>query len=168
MFLASRSEDERESNSQRYAKCYLFLSTRVPKVFPDLKIAKIVNEFHTPWPKQSYHRSTDVTKSYNGKFTAITKSITIVAMFFITSLMTVPLSIQDMVVQMFTTAVTGYTILIHVDLYKIYPVLIFVPTIVMLAVLHFIVKSGQVNQKLELARLFGFSAPVVPPVSSAH
>ncbi len=91
-----------------------------------------------------------------------------VAMFFITSLMTVPLSIQDMVVQMFTTAVTGYTILIHVDLYKIYPVLIFVPTIVMLAVLHFIVKSGQVNQKLELARLFGFSAPVVPPVSSAH
>jgi hypothetical protein len=160
---AESSCDEDETDMVKRGKKfnaakYLFLSTRLARIFPDLKVAKIVNEFRTPWPKQSYQRSTDVTKNYNSKFKSVVKSVKMIAMFFITSFMTVPLSIQDMVVQMCTTAVTGYTILIHVDLYKIYPVLVVIPAIILIAILHFVVKSGQVNQKLEFARLFGGSS----------
>jgi hypothetical protein len=78
-------------------------------------------------------------------------------MFFVTSFISIPPSIQDMVIHMGTTAVSGYTALVHVRLYKIYPVLVVVPTVILAAIVHFWVQSNKVQQKLEFARLFGTS-----------
>jgi uncharacterized membrane protein len=153
----SEGEKQRllEDPSQFNAARYLFLSTKTARMYPELKIAQIIREFSTPWPKQSYHRATDLTKSYNKKFQAITKSIKMIVMFFVTSFISIPPSIQDMAIHMGTTIVSGYTALIHIQLYHIYPVLVVIPTLLLAAILHFIVQSNKVQSKLEFARLFG-------------
>jgi hypothetical protein len=124
---------------------------------PELKVAQIIREFSTPWPKQSYHRATDVTKEYDRKFQAITKSITMIVMFFVTSFISIPPSIQDMVIHMGTTAVSGYTALVHVRLYKIYPVLVVVPTVILAAIVHFWVQVNRMQQRAEFVKTFGNS-----------
>jgi Ca2+/Na+ antiporter len=137
------------------AAAYLFLSIKMAKLYPELKVAQVIGAFSTPWPKQSYQHASDVTKEYESKFQAISKSITMVVMFFITSFISIPQSVQDMVIHMCTTAISGYTTLLHVRLYHIYPVLVVVPTLLAAAVVHFFVQSNRMKQKLEFARLFG-------------
>lgn len=100
----------------------------------------------SPWPKQSYKRTSDLSKGYTGKFTAINRSVSTLLMFFVTSFLSVPASVQDMAMQVSGTAVAGYTLLLHVQLYKIYPVLIVVPVLVLAAVAHFLAKSGSGKQ----------------------
>jgi hypothetical protein len=77
-----------------------------------------------------------------------------ILMFFVTSFISIPQSVQDMVIHMCTTAVSGYTALLHVRLYRIYPVLVVGPTLLLAAVVHFIVQSNKMKQKIEFARLF--------------
>jgi hypothetical protein len=137
------------------AASYLFLSTKMAKLYPELKVAQIIQAFSTPWPKQSYHRASDVTKQYDRRFQAIVKSIQMVIMFFVTSFISIPPSFQDMVIHMSTTAISGYTALLHVHLYRIYPVLVAVPTLLIAAILHFFVQSNKQKGQLEFARLFG-------------
>jgi hypothetical protein len=122
---------------------FLFLSSRLAKKWPELREAKIIAQFRTPWPKQSYQRETDVSKSYSKKFSALTRSASILAMFFLTNLIQVPPSVQDMLIHMVTTSAVGYTILLHVDLYKIFPVLVIVPLCVVALVAHFVIKSNR-------------------------
>jgi hypothetical protein len=76
-----------------------------------------------------------------------------VVMFFLSNLLTVPLAVQDMIMQMATTTATGYTILLHWQLYQIYPVLIAIPTLLLAAVLHFFVQSGKSQAKVEMAKM---------------
>jgi hypothetical protein len=95
-----------------------------------------------------------VTKEYDRKFQAITKSITMVAMFFVTSFISIPPSVQDM-------AVSGYTALLHIRLYHIYPVLVVIPTLFLAVIVHFLVQSNQSQRRLEFAKLF--KSPLDPP-----
>jgi hypothetical protein len=147
-------ENEASDPSKFNAANYLFLSTKMAKLYPELRVAQIIREFSTPWPKQSYHRATNVNKEYDRRFDAITKSITMILMFFVTSFISIPQSVQDMVIHMCTTAVSGYTALLHVRLYRIYPVLVVVPTLLLAAVVHFIVQSNKMKEKIEFARVF--------------
>jgi hypothetical protein len=54
---------------------------------------------------------------------------------------------------MCTTAVTGYMILMHMQLYQIYPVLIAIPTIVVACIVHFFVQSGKASSKVALVKM---------------
>ena len=148
-----RREDEDDVDDDFNAARYLFLSYRLANLYPDIKVAQIVRQFSTPWPRQSYHRATDMNKKYNRKFSALTRSISMVAMFFLSNLLTVPLAVQDMIMQVLTTTATGYTILLHVQLYKIYPVLVAIPMIFLAAIIHFFVQSNKSQAKIELAKM---------------
>jgi hypothetical protein len=132
---------------------YLFVSYRLACLYPDLRVSQVIRQFSTPWPRQSYQHVTDFSKQYNKGTAAIYKSISMVAMFFVTNLLAVPLSMQDMVISMCTTVTTGYTILIHLQLYQIYPVLIAIPTILIAAIMHFFVESGKSSSKIQLAKM---------------
>jgi hypothetical protein len=152
----NEADPERIKETTKFnAAKYLFLSYKMAHAYPELKIAQIISEFSTPWPKQSYRRATDVSKTYDSKFQAIQKAATTIGMFFVTSFIRIPPAIQDMIMQVGTTAVTGYTVLVHLQLYQIYPVLIAVPTILIAAIVHFVVQSSKANSKLEFTRLFG-------------
>jgi hypothetical protein len=55
---------------------------------------------------------------------------------------------------MCTTAVSGYTALLHVRLYRIYPVLVVIPALLLAAIVHFIVQSNKMKEKIEFAKVF--------------
>jgi hypothetical protein len=59
---------------------------------------------------------------------------------------------------MCTTAVSGYTALLHIRLYWIYPVLVVAPTLLLAAVIHFWVQANKRKQKIEFAKVFGDDA----------
>lgn len=67
--------------------------------------------------------------------------------------MSVPLAIQDLIMQTVSTIVLGYTLLLHIQLYYIYPVLVVVPLLMVGAVVHFVIQSGRGQQKVSRQRL---------------
>lgn len=138
---------EEESSAAFNAAEYLMVSVRLARAFPQLKTAKIIAHYHTVWPRQSYQHVVDMSQAYDGKFSALKRSASMVLVFFLGGLLTVPLSIQDMVLQMATTAVTGYTFLIHVQLFNIYPVLVVLPTLCILVLVHFWMQTQRKHQK---------------------
>ena len=135
------------------AASYLFVSTRLAQQWPELREAQIIAQFRTPWPKQSYQREVNVSKSYSKKYAALSRSASIIAIFFLTNLLQIPPALQDMVIQMCTTAVVGYTVLLHVDLFQIFPVLVIIPTLLVCVVVHFIVQSNKAAAKRRLEQM---------------
>jgi hypothetical protein len=112
---------------------YLFLSYRMAEQYPDLQASQIILQYSSPWPKQDYKHIKDVKSNYSDKYSGITRAISIIVIFFLTNLLATPLAIQDMILQICTTAAIGYTILIHIQLYYIYPALVIIPTLALIA-----------------------------------
>ena len=52
---------------------FLFLSFRVAQQCGDLQAAKVITQFSTVWPKQSYQQVKDVSTQYSKKFSIVTK-----------------------------------------------------------------------------------------------
>jgi hypothetical protein len=132
---------------------YLFISNRLAHFYSDLRIAKMILGFQTPWPKQSYQYITDTSKKYERKFSALQRSLSIVVLFFLTSLLSVPISVQDMIIQCASTVTIGYTVLFHLRLYQIFPVLIVVPTIFLGVIIHFMIQSNKSKKKVDDIKL---------------
>jgi hypothetical protein len=132
----------------------LFVSSRLAKQFPDLREAKMIAQFSTPWPRQSYLRVQDVSKKYNKKFSALTRSASILLIFFVGNFLSVPPGIQDLMVQLGSTTAVGYVVLIHVQLYEIFPALVILPALVIALIAHFVIQSSKADAQLKLARLF--------------
>jgi uncharacterized membrane protein len=132
---------------------YLFISNRLAHFYSDLRIAKMILGFQTPWPKQSYQHITDTSKKYDRKFSALQRSVSIVVLFFLTSLLSVPISVQDMIIQCGSTVTIGYTVLFHLRLYQIFPVLTVVPTIFLGVIIHFMIQSNKSKKKVEDIKL---------------
>lgn len=129
---------------------YLFASTKVAELFPNLKESKIISKFSTPWPRQSYQHSKDVSKSYSKKFSYIASSVRAVVLFFIGGLLNVPPSLQDTIVQMTTTAAVGYGMLLHIQLYHIFPILVVVPLLIVSVIVHFAIQASKKYARAQL------------------
>jgi hypothetical protein len=156
---ASKSSSKQGVQQQVHANWfnaaqYLFVSYRLAKEYPELRVSKFVLAYETPWPRQSYlHTSKGITQSYDRRFGAISQALVTIAISLVSNFVTIPIPLQDLIMQLISTVVLGYTILVHVQLYQIYPVLIAVPTLLIAAILHFIVKSTIAQETIELAQL---------------
>ncbi|RYH12616.1 hypothetical protein EON65_37755 [archaeon] len=138
--LQSQDMVEKALGTTFNAAEYLFVSHRLASAFPKLKIAPIILAYHSVWPRQSYQHIVNISESYSKRFSALSRSFSMVVFFFINNLLTVPMSIQDMIIQMTATAVTGYMFLVHIQLYSIYPILVIIPTITIGVILHFMMQ----------------------------
>jgi hypothetical protein len=146
---------EEDTNSVSFnAANYLFVSTRLARQFPNLKESKIIAQFSTPWPRQSYLRVQNVSQKYSKKFSAVTRSASILLIFFVGNFLSVPPSCQDILVQLTSTTAIGYIVLIHVQLFEIFPALVILPSLVVGVLLHFMIQSSKADAKMKLARLF--------------
>jgi hypothetical protein len=143
---------------------YLFISTGLSKLYPDVKESKIIAQFSTPWPKQSYCRVKDVSKQYSKKFSALTRSASILIIFFAGQFLNMPSGFQDVIIHISSTTAIGYIILVHIQLYQLFPVLVILPVCIIGIIVHFIITSGKADAKLRLAKLF----PVNPPNNNDH
>jgi hypothetical protein len=57
-------------------------------------------------------------------------------------------------VQMTSTTAIGYIVLVHVQLYEIFPALVVLPALLLAGLAHFVVQSSKSDAKIKLARLF--------------
>jgi uncharacterized membrane protein len=154
--LKDVDEDDPDNKNKKLFNSaeYFFLSNRMASFYSELKIAKMILSFQTPWPKQSYqHLSQDVSQVYAMKFSTVQRSLSIVVLFFLTSFLSVPISVQDMIVHIASTATIGYTFLLHLQLYQIFPVLVIIPTIFLGVVIHFIIKANRSKRQQEETKL---------------
>ncbi len=120
---------------------YLFVSYRLANEFPKLTISKVILQYSSPWPRQSYQRVHDVTKTYSKRFAALYRSAMVVAIFFITNLMSVPINIQDMAISLCTTVFVGYMVVLQVQLYRMSPFLVIVPYVLLVGLIYLIIRT---------------------------
>jgi hypothetical protein len=148
--LSTEEESLEEKPITFNAATYLFLSYRVASLYPELKASQVILQFSTPWPRQSYQHITDLKTNYeNSLSTALSRSVAIILVFLLTSLLSVPLAIQDMILHLCMTAMMGYSLLIHIHLYEIFPVLVIIPTLFFLFLVHFLYTSMKKRDLLE-------------------
>jgi phosphate/sulfate permease len=122
--------EEKSSNSEFNAAKYLFLSTHLASYYSDLLVSKIILSFTSPWPKQSYQYLSKVTSGYEQSSSGFMRAFSIILLFFLSSLLSMPISVQDMIMNCVSTVVTGYGIILHYQLYHISPALVIIPVIV--------------------------------------
>jgi hypothetical protein len=108
---------------------YLYLSHRLANHYKDsgMMIAKIILSFSSPWPKQSYQYVTNISSSYEQSSSGLSRASSIILLFFLSSLLSMPVSIQDTLIHVFSTVIGGYVILIHYQLYSISAGLVIIP-----------------------------------------
>ena len=111
---------------------FFFVSTRIAKLRPELKQSKIVLSFSTPWPHQSYQHARAVSSQYSKKFSFVGHALSMIVIYLVNSLLTLPLTMQDILVQLVSTTGIGYLLTVCVDLYRIHPAL---PLVLLLTVL---------------------------------
>ncbi len=64
-----------------------------------------------------------------------------------------PLAVQDMIVQLVSTVTMGYTILLHVQLYDIFPALVIIPTMFVMGVCYYLMKSHERAEQSEKEKI---------------
>ena len=147
------------NNEEKFnAAKYLFISTGLSNLYPDIKESKIIAQFSTPWPKQSYCRVEDVSKQYSKKFSALTRSASILIIFFAGQFLNMPSGLQDLIIHVVNTTAVGYVVLLHIQLYQLFPALVILPVCIIIIVVHFIITSGKADAQLRLAKLFPVSS----------
>eukprot|EP01042_Synura_sphagnicola_P007929 gene7929-10155_t len=140
-------------DKQFNAASYLFLSYRMAERYSDLKISKIILAFQTPWPRQSYQHVHDVKSEYTDSWKAVSRSFSVIIVFFLSNLLAVPLAVQDMIVQLVSTVTMGYTILLHLQLYGVFPALVIIPTMFVLGVCYYLMKSHERAEQSEKEKI---------------
>jgi len=84
--------------------------------YPSLKESRIIRNFATTWPKNSYNQNKkSVSGSYNSAGQAIGRSVSIVILYLVCSLIRIPPALQDMAIEVMSTATIGYTAIIHLQ-----------------------------------------------------
>lgn len=106
---------------------YFFVSTRLSLLYPKLRESQIIQKFKTPWPHQSYRRTKSLSTGYRKRFATLAQSLSMVIIFFLKTLLSLPPSFQDMFVNLFTVLIFGNLLSLSVDLYRISPVLSVLP-----------------------------------------
>jgi hypothetical protein len=139
----------------------LFVSLKLAKNVPELRVAKMISTYSTPWPKQSFQRVTNLSQQYTNKFGALYGSAATIVMFFVTSFLSFPPTLQDLVMHMCTSAVTGYVVLVHLQLFQIFPVLVVVPMIVLFSIFYVLAQSQHAKHPFQLELMTKSTLPVV-------
>jgi hypothetical protein len=120
---------------------YFFISSRLASLYPSLAESKIISRFHSPWPHQSYKRTWSLSKSYSKRFSTLVRSASMVLVFLLKGLLSMPPAAQDMIISLSTVVTLGNLISIFVRLYDINPVLPFFPVMLIGAFISFFLRS---------------------------
>lgn len=135
---------------------FLFVSKRVANLQPHLKEAQIITNFSTPWPKHSYQRESDVSRAYTGVGRVLNESFMFFFTYFVLSVLNLPPFLHDIVVHTGLEAFFGYLLLLHVALWRIFPLLAFIPGIVLIIIfvlLVFYCRSRQLRAEEEFNQM---------------
>ena len=86
-----RGPEEEEFNSADF----LFVSTRVARLYPALAAAKVIGQFRTVWPRRSYQHVSDAAQTYqNNGFNFFIGSFGTILIFTLQSFLYLPEGLQ--------------------------------------------------------------------------
>jgi hypothetical protein len=137
------------------AATFLFPSYKLAQLNSGLAESEVILHYCTAFPKKAFRSSSlsgNVKNSYDMRFAFITQSISRVALFALTSLVQMPPPVQDAVTDILSMAGIGYVTMLHVTLYKISPVLAFLPALTAILIVHFLTASGKSSSRLDRAQ----------------
>ena len=145
-----KSETVNNYNINEYsfnAAEYLFVSNRIARMkeFKNLWIAKVISEFSTPWPRQSYQHVTSYSQTYKSNFGMTLNNLSTFAVLLVGGFIQLSSTEQEAIVYSALSVGFGYSILLFVDLYYLYPALIAIPVVVVAILVHFIVRAMSVQ-----------------------
>ena len=139
MKAANNNQEMKETNTSPFvfnAANYFFVSMRIAEKFPDLIVSRLIRQFVSHLPRK--HHQYSASQSYGMSFLFISKGITLILFFIISGMIDLPPSIQDMLLEIVTTLGFGAVMMMFIDLYHIYPLLILLPIFVVSVVFHYI------------------------------
>lgn len=61
---ADNKEGSPEEEEQFNSANFLFVSTRIARLYPDLAVSKVIGHFRTAWPRRSYQHVSDAKQTY--------------------------------------------------------------------------------------------------------
>lgn len=123
---------------------YLFVSTRLAVLLPEIEESKEISQFTTPWPKQNFkQKSKTVSNAYNRRFAFVQAAISRVVLFFLAGLINMPVIVQDIIVEITSVSGLGYVAVMMVKLYAISPVFVAIPFVLLFALVALLYSFGQ-------------------------
>jgi hypothetical protein len=130
------------SDSFNVAK-YLFVSYRLAERYPELQESQIISKFNSPWPHHSYQRVASVSSAYRKRFSVFVRSAAVITVFFLKGFLILPGAVQDMVLNLVATVVSGNILLLFVKIYDSNPVFVIFPVLLMGMLGMFLFKAIQ-------------------------
>jgi hypothetical protein len=137
------------------AATFFFPSYKLAQLNSGLAESEVILHYCTAFPKKAFRSSSlsgNVKNSYDMRFAFITQAFSRVALFALTSLVQMPPPVQDAVTDILSMAGIGYVTMLHVTLYKISPVLAFLPALTAILIVHFLTASGKSSSRLDRAQ----------------
>jgi hypothetical protein len=99
-----RREGEEKEDERFNSADFLFVSTRVARMYPDLTVAKVIGHFRTPWPRRSYQHVSDAAQTYqNNGFNFFVGSFGTILLFTLQSFVYLPEGLQGDLPYLFLT-----------------------------------------------------------------
>jgi hypothetical protein len=132
---------------------YLFVSYRLAQFFPKLAESAIILRYVTIWPKQSYQHHVNVSRSYGKKYSTMTKLTSLLLVYGVSNLVSMPSTIHDLVMHIVTTTTIGYAALLHLQLWAVYPALVVAPALLVLGAMFVVIRGGRARAKAQLAQV---------------
>jgi hypothetical protein len=132
---------------------YLFVSYRLAQFFPKLAESAIILRYVTIWPKQSYQHHVNVSRSYGKKYSTMTKLTSLLLVYGVSNLVSMPSTIHDLVMHIVTTTTIGYAALLHLQLWAVYPALVVAPALLVLGAMFVVIRGGRTRAKAQLAQV---------------
>ena len=86
---------EEEEEGRFNSADFLFVSSRVARMYPDLTVAKVIGHFRTVWPRRSYQHVSDAAQTYrNNGFNFFVGSFGTILLFTLQSFVYLPDGLQ--------------------------------------------------------------------------
>ena len=137
------------------AAAYFFPSFRLASMFPSLPESLAILQYSTPYPKHALNsnKAKAVQKSYDMRFNFIAIAASRVLVFLLTSIISLPDSLRNVLMELVSASGLSYIILIHIQLYQRSPVLAFLPAIATAITVHFLTLSSRAKSRLDTTSL---------------
>ena len=149
--LGSHYREESPDDASNFnAAKYFFPSYKLALLLPSLPESKAILQYSTPYPKNALTKiSKSVQKNYDMRFNFVSMLISRVLVFTITSMVSLPEPIQNMLLELVSSSGFGYVVILHIQLFRIHPVLAFFPVITVAIIVHFMTISGRATTRLD-------------------
>ena len=141
-----RFDDDTSDDVAFNAAEYLFVSRRIAKRLPTSPVAQMILSFQTPWPRQSYTKKSTGSSYRDGISYGVGNFLGMLA-YGLGGFVQLPRGVQDGLVHVSSSIAGGYVVLLHTQLFVLFPALAFVPLFCFCIFIHYLLNSRKGKQQ---------------------